>query len=340
MRAGQARRQLDLAQGRRGRVRAPGEPRAALRCRGRGHGLRREGAGRHPRAQDVDLPALLRDPHPAGRFPGRGHHLRSQRVRHRDGDRGTQQLRGRLHRGDALDPHAPAAREGVGRHLERQLLVPRQRPGARGDPHRVPVLRDSRRAHDGHRQCRPARRVRRARSGAARARRGRRAEPAAGRWREPHGAPRHLRGELQVEGQGRDRGPRVARSAGRGAAHACAGEGNHHLHHRGHRGGAPEDGRARRPADPGDRRPADGRHERRRRSVRRRQDVPPAGGEERAGDEAGGRRISSRSSRPRRRCSAAPRSRRAPSSPRRSRATCTTSARTSSGSCSSATTSR
>ena len=34
-----------------------------------------------------------------------------------------------------------------------------------------------------------------------------------------------------------------------------------------------------RAADPGDRRPADGRHERRRRPVRRGQDVPAAGGE-------------------------------------------------------------
>ena len=48
-------------------------------------------------------------------------------------------------------------------------------------------------------------------------------------------------------------------------------------------------GRSARAADPGDRRPADGRHERRRRPLRRRQDVPAAGGEERARDEAGGR---------------------------------------------------
>ncbi len=40
---------------------------------------------------------------------------------------------------------------------------------------------------------------------------------------------------------------------------------------------------------PGHRRPADGRHERRRRSVRRRQDVPAAGGEVRARDEKGRR---------------------------------------------------
>ena len=46
------------------------------------------------------------------------------------------------------------------------------------------------------------------------------------------------------------------------------------------------DGRASAACDRG---PADGRHEHRRRPVRRRQDVPAAGGEVRAGDEAGGR---------------------------------------------------
>ena len=45
----------------------------------------------------------------------------------------------------------------------------------------------------------------------------------------------------------------------------------------------------RRPPDRGDRRPADGRHEHRRRPVRRRQDVPAAGGQVGARDEAGGR---------------------------------------------------
>ena len=44
-----------------------------------------------------------------------------------------------------------------------------------------------------------------------------------------------------------------------------------------HRGAAPGDLRARRSADRGDRGPADGRDERRRRSLRLRQDVPPAG---------------------------------------------------------------
>ena len=46
---------------------------------------------------------------------------------------------------------------------------------------------------------------------------------------------------------------------------------------------------ARRPPARGHRGPADGRHERRRRPVRRRQDVPAPGGEVRPGDEEGGR---------------------------------------------------
>ena len=62
-------------------------------------------------------------------------------------------------------------------------------------------------------------------------------------------------------------------------------------------------------ADRGDRRPADGRHERRRRPVRVGQDVPAAGGQVGAGDEEGGRPPASRSSRRRRRRPAPPRAR-------------------------------
>jgi hypothetical protein len=40
----------------------------------------------------------------------------------------------------------PAARQGQRRRVQRVVLVPRQRPGARGDPHRVPVPRDPGRA--------------------------------------------------------------------------------------------------------------------------------------------------------------------------------------------------
>ena len=71
----------------------------------------------------------------------------------------------------------------------------------------------------------------------------------------------------------------------RGAPGPCAGAWRRHLYRRGHRGSA---ARGRAPAAR-HRRPADDRHERRRRSVRLRQDVPAAGGEVGARDEAGGR---------------------------------------------------
>ena len=77
----------------------------------------------------------------------------------------------------------------------------------------------------------------------------------------------------------------MAQLAGREAAGACAGQGHGPVRRRGHRGGAPAD----RAADRGHRRAADGRHERGRRSLRRGQDVPAAGGQERARHEEGGR---------------------------------------------------
>ena len=69
----------------------------------------------------------------------------------------------------------------------------------------------------------------------------------------------------------------------RGAAVVCAGPRRGGLHRRGHGGGAEEV----RPAAVDHRRPADGRHEDGRRPVRRRQDVPAAGRQERARDEEG-----------------------------------------------------
>ena len=54
MPAGQAGGELDLDEGGRGRVHAPRQDRAPLWRRGRGHGVRRAGPGRHARAQDRD----------------------------------------------------------------------------------------------------------------------------------------------------------------------------------------------------------------------------------------------------------------------------------------------
>ena len=87
-------------------------------------------------------------------FPGRRHHLRSEHLRDRDRHRRAQQLRHRLHPGDALDTREPAARARERRAFEHLVLVPRQQSGARGDPHRLPVSRDPGGAHDGDRERR------------------------------------------------------------------------------------------------------------------------------------------------------------------------------------------
>jgi hypothetical protein len=59
-----------------------------------------EGPGRHRRAQGRDLRARLRPARRRGRLPARGHHLRPQHLRRRHRHRGAQRLRRRLHRGD------------------------------------------------------------------------------------------------------------------------------------------------------------------------------------------------------------------------------------------------
>ena len=102
--------------------------------------------------------------------------------------------------------------------------------------------------------------------------------------RRPDATERMVEFAETVKGKGRKKELDLAwRDApGRAAPRARAGPRRARLHRGRHRGGAPE----LRAAARGDRRPADGRHEDRRRPVRRRQDVPAAGGEERARDEA------------------------------------------------------
>ncbi len=87
--------------------------------------------------------------------------------------------------------------------------------------------------------------------------------------------------------RGGDRGG-VARAARRRADHPRAGEGHRRLRRGGHRGAPAADRGPRRPTDRGHRGSADGRDERRRRPVRRRQDVPAPGGEVGPRDEEGG----------------------------------------------------
>ncbi len=92
---------------------------------------------------------------------------------------------------DPLDQGEPAGRQGLGRHLQRELLLPRQQPRARGDPRGLPVPRHQGRARHGHRQRRGPGGLRPGRARAARAHRGRGPQPAPRRRRTP---PRDRRG--------------------------------------------------------------------------------------------------------------------------------------------------
>ena len=338
VRAGQGRGQLDQPQGGRGAVPRPGPADPRLR-RGRGRdGLRRAGPGRHGRAQGRDLRPGVRPAHAEGRLPGRGHHLRPERARRRDRHVRAQRLRQGVHRRAAADQGTLSGRPHQRRHLEPVVLVPRQRHRPRGDALGVPVPRGARSGWTW------------ASSTPASSRSTRTSRPTCWNWsrtcifdRREDATDRLVTLRREREGHGHQAGgrPVLARGPGRGAAVARARARHRRLHRGRHRGGPAEPAAAAR----GDRGPADGRHEDRRRPVRRRQDVPAAGGEERAGDEAlgrlpgavhGGREGAGPAGGPRRRRSAV----RARSCWPRSRATCTTSARTSSASCSAATTTR
>jgi hypothetical protein len=135
-----------------------GEAGPPLRGGGDRHGLRRTGPGRYLRTQDRHLPARLRSAG-EGRLPGRGHHLRPEHLRDCHRHCRARQLRGGFHQCAGLDQGQPAVRTYLGRRVQRQLQLPRQRRDARSDPHRLPLSRGQGRAHHGHRQCRPARRL-------------------------------------------------------------------------------------------------------------------------------------------------------------------------------------
>ena len=94
------------------------------------------------------------------------------------------------------------------RREQHQLLVPRQRPGPRGDALGVSLPRHPGRHGHGHRQRRPARRLRGDSQGTARARRGRAAQSPARRDRSADQAGRN--GQRQRQ-SGRDRRPVLAR---------------------------------------------------------------------------------------------------------------------------------
>ena len=112
-----------------------------LRRRRRRDGVRRGGTGGHGRAQGGDLRPRVR-PADRHRLRARGHHLRLERARRRDGDRGARRVRKGVHRGAAADQGALSGLAHERRHLEPLLLVPRKRPRARGDALGLPLPRD------------------------------------------------------------------------------------------------------------------------------------------------------------------------------------------------------
>ena len=126
MRAGQMRRELDFAEGRRAVIHRARQARAPLRRRRRGHGVRRERSGRYPSTQDRHCGARLRHPGEPGRLPAAGHHHRSERLRRRHRHGRAQRLRRRFHRGGAMAARKPAARACFRRRFQPVFLIPRQ----------------------------------------------------------------------------------------------------------------------------------------------------------------------------------------------------------------------
>ena len=159
MRVGQADRQFDQHEGRRGAVPRARAQVPRLRRRGRGDGVRRESARpTRAAAQGRDLRARLQaarrrrdrahdiifDPNIFAVATGIDEHRRYAL----DFIEAAREIRAPL-------PRRPHLR----RPLEPQLLVPRQRAGAPRDAQRVPLPRDPGGHGHGHRQRRPARRL-------------------------------------------------------------------------------------------------------------------------------------------------------------------------------------
>ena len=329
---GRGRRELDLAQGGRGRVPAPGAAVPPVRRVRRRDGVRRAGPGRHRRAADRGADPRPRAAHRAGGVRDRRDHPRPQHLRDRDGHGGARGLRARLLRGDP-----PASRRSCpGCACRAACPTSRSRSGA--------TTRSARRSTPCSCTTRSAPGMDMAIVNAGALPQYDDIEPDLLERvedvvlnRRPDATERLLEIAPAVRRRRRPgadrRRPRVAGAPRRRAADPRAGRGHRRVHRRGHRGGAAGgDATPRR-----HRGAADGRHGHRRRPVRLRADVPAPGRQERAGDEEGRRapRAVPRAASARARDGEPARS-----SWRRSRATSTTSARTSSASCWAATTTR
>ena len=299
MRAGQADRQLDLDEGGRGGI-SPSRP-ALPACMARPSSSwpsTRQGQA-DTRARKVEIcTARLQAADRRGRLPARRHHLRSQRLRRGDRHRGARQLRRRLHRGDRRD-HATLPHVHISGGVSNLSFSFRGNEPVREAMHAVFLYHAIQARHGhGHRQCRPACRLRLDRPGAARGLRGRRAQPpprAAARrpsacWTSPNASrARPARRPRERDLAWREWPVEAAHQ------HALVNGITEFID------ADTEEARlSRRAAAARHRRSADGRHECRRRPVRRGKDVPAAGGEVGARDEAGGGRCCCRTWRRRR----------------------------------------
>ncbi len=279
MPAGQGRRQLAEPEGRRGAFPGACAPCARLRRRRGGDGLRRGRPGRHGGAQGGHPRSRLRPAHGCGGLCARGHHPRCQRARRGDGSGRARPLRARLPRGAALAQAALPGRAPERRPQQSLLRLSRQRHRARGDAGALPQRGHRRGARHGHRQRGAARPAGGSAASAARACRGCTLLSAARRHRAADPLRRGRGGQDPARaGRGRLAGERGGR-APRLRAEARHPRASRSRPGRGPRGRAQRAGR--------DRGPADGWHERGGRSLRRGQDVPAPGGQERARDEAG-----------------------------------------------------
>ena len=236
--AGQGRRQLDRLKEGEEEFLAQGADRPPLRRGGRRDGVRRDRPGR-PRSSTRSRSASA----PTGSSPSRS----ASRPRTSSSTRTSSRSAPGIEEHDdyAVDfieatrgiKRDLPGREGQRRRLQPVVLVPRQRPRARGDARGLPLPRDRGRPRHGHRQRRPARGLRGDRAGAARAR-SRTCSSTAG----PDATERPGRARRDAQGQRaqarRSAGPGVARGAGRGAPRARAGPRHRRLHRRRRRGGA------------------------------------------------------------------------------------------------------
>ena len=183
-----------------------------------------------------DLRAGLPDPRRPGRLPGRGHHLRPQRLRRRHRHRGARQLRRRLHRGHPLDQAEPARRAGLRRRLERLLLASAATTRCARRSTRCSSTTRSRPAWTwaSSTPAPSSSTTRSTRSCAS----GSRTSSSTAAPTPPSGcsrSPSEFAGDGE-QGRGRRRG--VARAAGRRADHPRAGEGHRRLRRGRHRGAA------------------------------------------------------------------------------------------------------